>query len=75
MAGKFEPKEPVQLNPPKNDPISQEELSQATGKFWGACHSELQYIALREKHIDDHTSWRLLDNYMVLSTAESASRA
>ena len=31
MAGKFEPKEPVQLNPPKEDPISLEELSQADG--------------------------------------------
>lgn len=33
MAGKFEPKVPVQLNPPKDDPISVEELSKATGKL------------------------------------------
>lgn len=44
MAGKFEPKEPVQLNPPKSDPISQDELSKATGKFqhtlaYGSCHT------------------------------------
>jgi len=31
MTGKFEPKEPVQLAPPKDDPISLEELAQATG--------------------------------------------
>jgi hypothetical protein len=31
MAGKFEPKTPVQLNPPKDDPITLEELAQATG--------------------------------------------
>lgn len=44
MAGKFEPKEPVQLNPPKSDPISLDELSKATGKFKhtltsGPCHT------------------------------------
>ncbi len=32
MAGKFEPKVPVQLNPPKDDPISLEELAQANGR-------------------------------------------
>jgi hypothetical protein len=32
MAGKFEPKTPVQLNPPKDDPITLEELAQADGK-------------------------------------------
>jgi hypothetical protein len=31
MAGKFEPKVPVQLNPPKEDPISLEELAKANG--------------------------------------------
>ena len=31
MAGKFEPKVPVNLNPPKDDPISPEELAKATG--------------------------------------------
>jgi hypothetical protein len=34
MAGKFEPKAPVTLDPPKDDPISAEELSAATGKIW-----------------------------------------
>lgn len=32
MGGKFEPKTPVNLNPPKDDPISQEELASAKGK-------------------------------------------
>lgn len=31
MAGKFEPKVPVQLDPPKDDPISLEELAKANG--------------------------------------------
>lgn len=31
MAGKFEPKVPVQLDPPKDDPISVEELAKANG--------------------------------------------
>ncbi|KHN99405.1 Cytochrome b5 [Metarhizium album ARSEF 1941] len=30
MAGRFEPKVPVRLNPPKDDPISVEELAKAT---------------------------------------------
>jgi hypothetical protein len=34
MAGKFEPKTPVQLNPPKSDPISKEFLSQCKGAIW-----------------------------------------
>lgn len=33
MAGKFEPKVPVTLNPPKDDPITLEELAQANGEF------------------------------------------
>lgn len=33
MAGKFEPKVPVQLNPPKDDPISLEDLAKADGKL------------------------------------------
>ncbi|KAL6363401.1 hypothetical protein LRP88_02814 [Fusarium phalaenopsidis] len=31
MSGKFEPKVPVNLNPPKDDPISPEELAAADG--------------------------------------------
>lgn len=29
----FKPKEPVNLNPPKDDPISLDELSKADGKW------------------------------------------
>lgn len=32
MSGKFEPKVPVQLDPPKDDPISAEALAQANGE-------------------------------------------
>lgn len=32
MAGKFEPKVPVKLDPPKDDPISVEELAKANGR-------------------------------------------
>lgn len=35
MAGKFEPKVPVTLNPPKDDPITVEHLSKCNGKFPG----------------------------------------
>src|SRR5690348_3782721 len=31
MSGRFEPKTAVQLNPPKDDPISKEELARANG--------------------------------------------
>lgn len=34
MAPRFEPKEPVQLNPPKDDPITLEELAAANGQFF-----------------------------------------
>lgn len=33
MSGKFEPKVPVTLNPPKDDPISLEELAKADGMY------------------------------------------
>ena len=32
MAGKFEPKVPVKLDPPKDDPISLEDLAKADGE-------------------------------------------
>jgi hypothetical protein len=31
MSGKFEPKVPVKLDPPKDDPITPEELAKANG--------------------------------------------
>lgn len=36
MAGKFEPKEPIPLAPPKDDPISVEELAKCNGKLFCA---------------------------------------
>lgn len=33
MAGKFEPKVPVNLDPPKDDPISLDDLAKANGAF------------------------------------------
>ncbi|KFY81657.1 hypothetical protein V500_11217 [Pseudogymnoascus sp. VKM F-4518 (FW-2643)] len=33
MSGKFEPKTPVTLNPPKDDPITVEHLSKCNGKI------------------------------------------
>ncbi|KAL1879914.1 hypothetical protein VTK73DRAFT_6726 [Phialemonium thermophilum] len=47
MAAKFEPKEPVNLDPPKNDPISVEELAKATGDDGGKC-----YVAIKGKVYD-----------------------
>ena len=35
MSGKFEPKTPVALQPPKDEPISLKELAQASGEFSG----------------------------------------
>ncbi|KIN06372.1 hypothetical protein OIDMADRAFT_17284 [Oidiodendron maius Zn] len=47
MAAKFEPKTPVQLDPPKNDPISKEFLSQCKGVDGGLC-----YVAIKGKVFD-----------------------
>ncbi|KAK8920730.1 putative steroid-binding protein 3 [Metarhizium anisopliae] len=47
MAGRFEPKVPVQLKPPKDDPISVEELAKATGVDGGKC-----YVAIKGKVYD-----------------------
>lgn len=44
MSGKFEPKAPVQLAPPKDDIISLEELSQATGVDGGKCYVAIKGI-------------------------------
>ncbi|KAK7744496.1 hypothetical protein SLS53_003380 [Cytospora paraplurivora] len=38
----FKPKVPVQLAPPKSDPISLDELAQADGKDGGKC-----YVAIK----------------------------
>merc|ERR1712000_348947 len=47
MAGKFEPKVPVNLDPPKDDPISVEALSKAKGEDGGK-----RYVAIKGKVYD-----------------------
>ncbi|KAH8820814.1 cytochrome b5-like heme/steroid binding domain-containing protein [Xylogone sp. PMI_703] len=47
MAGKFEPKQPVELDPPKSDPISKERLAQCDGKNGNPC-----YVAIKGKVFD-----------------------
>jgi len=47
MAGKFEPKTPVQLDPPKSDPISKERLAQCNGENGNPC-----YVAIKGKVFD-----------------------
>ncbi|KAL7622986.1 hypothetical protein AAE478_006665 [Parahypoxylon ruwenzoriense] len=52
MAGKFEPKVPVNLDPPKDDPISLEELARADGtegqKAYGKVYDVSANKAYRE---------------------------
>ncbi|KAI0521836.1 cytochrome b5-like heme/steroid binding domain-containing protein [Xylaria bambusicola] len=45
MAGKFEPKAPVNLDPPKDDPITLEELAQADGT-----EGRKAYVAIKASH-------------------------
>ncbi|KAI0535433.1 cytochrome b5-like heme/steroid binding domain-containing protein [Xylaria digitata] len=45
MAGKFEPKVPVNLNPPKDDPITLEELAQANG-----AEGQKAYVAIKASY-------------------------
>ncbi|KAH6899899.1 cytochrome b5-like heme/steroid binding domain-containing protein [Thelonectria olida] len=47
MSGRFEPKTAVQLNPPKDDPISQEELARSNGAEGEKC-----YVAIKGKVYD-----------------------
>ncbi|KAF4507858.1 hypothetical protein G6O67_004310 [Ophiocordyceps sinensis] len=47
MAGKFEPKVPVNLHPPKDDAISPAELAKADGVDGGKC-----YVAIKGKIYD-----------------------
>ncbi|KAJ3578410.1 hypothetical protein NPX13_g2155 [Xylaria arbuscula] len=47
MAGKFEPKVPVNLDPPKDDPITLEELAQADG-----AEGRRAYVAIKGKVYD-----------------------
>ncbi|KAF7556231.1 hypothetical protein G7046_g6356 [Stylonectria norvegica] len=47
MSGRFEPKQPVTINPPKSDPISAEELAKSDGTNGGKC-----YVAIKGKIYD-----------------------
>ncbi|KAM0483636.1 hypothetical protein ACHAPX_002129 [Trichoderma viride] len=47
MSGRFEPKTPVQLDPPKDDPISLEDLAKADGT-----NGEKSYVAIKGKVYD-----------------------
>ncbi|CRK34371.1 hypothetical protein BN1723_005015 [Verticillium longisporum] len=47
MTGRFEPKVPVTLAPPKDDPITPEELAAANGVDGGKC-----YVAIKGKVYD-----------------------
>ncbi|RDL37638.1 Cytochrome b5-like Heme binding-containing protein [Venustampulla echinocandica] len=47
MAGKFEPKTPVTLAPPKSDPISPDFLAKCKGEGDGLC-----YVAIKGKVFD-----------------------
>jgi len=44
MAGKFEPKTPVVLNPPKDTPIPLSELSAANGTIIMSMNSSLELM-------------------------------
>ncbi|KAL2017635.1 hypothetical protein VTK56DRAFT_1903 [Thermocarpiscus australiensis] len=44
MTGKFEPKVPVQLEPPKDDPITVEDLAKANGEDGGKCYVAIKGI-------------------------------
>lgn len=44
MAGKFEPKVPVNLDPPKDDPISLEDLAKANGELDQLYHPNLKHF-------------------------------
>ena len=46
--GRFEPKVPVHLNPPKSDPISKEYLAKCNGTFSFPVHIEFPPSALLE---------------------------
>ncbi|KAG5983643.1 hypothetical protein E4U55_007631 [Claviceps digitariae] len=71
MGGRFEPKTPVQLNPPKDDPISVEELAKADGNNGGKC-----YVAIKGKVYDvtGNTAYQPGGSYHVFA-GKDASRA
>lgn len=76
MTGKFEPKTPVQLNPPKDDPISKEYLAKCNGmvafnivietSFWTiltlyeGTNGYPCYVAIKVRSLDIKTCFKFL---------------
>ncbi|XXH03551.1 hypothetical protein Hte_009956 [Hypoxylon texense] len=71
MASKFEPKVPVNLDPPKDDPISIEELAKADGT-----EGQKAYVAIKGKVYDvsGNKAYRSGGSYHVFA-GKDASRA
>ncbi|KAI2606057.1 cytochrome b5, partial [Hypoxylon fragiforme] len=71
MAGKFEPKVPITLNPPKDDPISIEVLAKADGT-----EGQNAYVAIKGKVYDvsANNAYRVGGSYHVFA-GKDASRA
>ncbi|KAI0896760.1 cytochrome b5 [Annulohypoxylon nitens] len=71
MSGKFEPKVPVNLDPPKDDPISVEELAKADGS-----EGQKAYVAIKGKVYDvsGNKAYREGGSYHVFA-GKDASRA
>ncbi|KAI1425074.1 cytochrome b5-like heme/steroid binding domain-containing protein [Xylaria sp. FL1777] len=72
MAGKFEPKVPVNLNPPKDDPITLEELAQADG-----AEGRKAYVAIKGKVYDvtGNKAYEKPDGSYSIFAGKDASRA
>ncbi|KAI2638940.1 cytochrome b5 [Hypomontagnella submonticulosa] len=71
MAARFEPKTPVNLDPPKDDPISAEELAKANG-----LEGQKAYVAIKGKVYDvsANKAYREGGSYHVFA-GKDASRA
>ncbi|CAG9943415.1 unnamed protein product [Clonostachys rosea f. rosea IK726] len=51
MSGKFEPKAPVNLDPPKDDPISLAELGKANGAEGQKCYVAIKACVRRQSNM------------------------
>ncbi|RYP93013.1 hypothetical protein DL770_000887 [Monosporascus sp. CRB-9-2] len=71
MAGRFEPNVPVQLDPPKEDPISLEDLAKANGT-----EGQKAYVAIKGKVYDvtGNKAYQAGGSYHVFA-GKDASRA
>ncbi|KAI0972293.1 cytochrome b5 [Xylaria arbuscula] len=72
MAGKFEPKTPVNLDPPKDDPITLEELAKADG-----AEGNKSYVAIKGKIYDvtGNNAYKKPDGSYSVFAGKDASRA